>query len=130
MYYQIGTHTYMFVMAITVHTYIHTYIHTYLMDPQPFKYTYSKYIHFAHTVPSRRSEVMYKAKKVNSITFQRFHCLTLDVQSESHGKKAGGPLSISSCLDLYFREEVCMYACVYLKVLTPKMELHEVILPR
>eukprot|EP01036_Dinobryon_divergens_P022500 gene22500-30761_t len=55
-----------------------------------------------------RSEVMYKAKKVNSITFQRFHCLTLDVQGESgrNGKKPSGRVSISTCLDMYFREEV------------------------
>ena len=61
---------------------------------------------------------MYKAKKVNSTTFQRFHCLTLDVQGESNsgsgsgsGKKAVGRLSISTCLDTYFKEEVCMYVC-------------------
>lgn len=48
-----------------------------------------------------RSEVVYKAKKTNSVTFQQFHCLTLDVANA-----AGASTSIDSCLNNYFAEEV------------------------
>jgi hypothetical protein len=50
------------------------------------------------------SEVIYKAKKVRSITFQRFHCLTLDVLDK--GKKSR--TSVQQCLELYFKEEVSL----------------------
>lgn len=55
---------------------------------------------------------MYKVKKVNSITYQRFHCLTLDVQNRGTASGSGGAdsrrpsLSLAHCLDAYFREEV------------------------
>lgn len=50
-----------------------------------------------------RSEVVYKAKKTNSVTFQQFHCLTLDVANARGGV---GSTSIDSCLSSYFAEEV------------------------
>jgi hypothetical protein len=49
-----------------------------------------------------RSEVVYKAKKTNSVTFQRFHCLTLDVGAGG----ATGSITLESCLNTYFAEEV------------------------
>jgi hypothetical protein len=50
----------------------------------------------------RRSEVVYKVKKTNSVTFQRFHCLTLDVLAGG----ATGSITLESCLNTYFAEEV------------------------
>ncbi len=49
-----------------------------------------------------RSEVVYKAKKTNSVTFQRFHCLTLDVGTGG----VTGTISLDTCLATYFAEEV------------------------
>lgn len=39
------------------------------------------YIYTSIYLYIHRSEVSYKAKKVSSVTFQAFHCLTLNVQS-------------------------------------------------
>mmetsp|Transcript_33198 Transcript_33198/g.48034 ORF Transcript_33198/g.48034 Transcript_33198/m.48034 type:complete len:412 (+) Transcript_33198:284-1519(+) len=58
----------------------------------------------ASTVISRffhgtlRSEVQYRARRMCSVTFQRFHCLTLDVRKPR--------TSVEQCLELYFKEEV------------------------
>jgi hypothetical protein len=75
-----------------------------------------------------RSEVKYKSKKAVSVTFERFHCLPLDING-SDGAASGGrrgestlpPTSIGQALCRYFTEEVLhsdkvrVYwgACVY-----------------
>jgi hypothetical protein len=63
---------------------------------------------------SSRSEVVYKAKKTNSVTFQRFHCLTLDVGSGG----ATGTISLDTCLANYFAEEVSRLQLLANDVLT------------
>ena len=72
-----------------------------------------------------RSEVNYRAKRLSSITFQRFFCVTLDIRSTLAAAAVNVPtestestmatrtrtravqlLPIEQCLDLYFAEEV------------------------
>jgi hypothetical protein len=43
-----------------------------------------------------RSEVTYANKKINSATFQRFHCLSLDVENEIKNGNDSGYNSYSS----------------------------------
>jgi len=53
--------------------------------------------------------VVYKAKKVNSVTFQQAHCLTLDLAGSGAGAGAGassGTVELETCLANYFAEEV------------------------
>ncbi|KAJ1425869.1 hypothetical protein B484DRAFT_450927 [Ochromonadaceae sp. CCMP2298] len=50
-----------------------------------------------------RSGVSYKLKREDSVTFQQFHCLTLDVGGGISASKAS--LSLMSCLENYFQEE-------------------------
>jgi hypothetical protein len=70
---------------------------------------------FCFNLPlSSRSEVVYKAKKTNSVTFQRFHCLTLDVGSGG----ATGTISLDTCLANYFAEEVSRLQLLANDVLT------------
>lgn len=59
-----------------------------------------------------RSEVTYKAQRSCSITFQKFHCLTLSMQRDmattaSTGKPAVPmTMTLQSCLQNYFADEV------------------------
>ena len=49
-------------------------------------------------IPTCRSEVLYSNKKLSSSTFQRFHCLTLDLSnniSSSSSSSAGGSTNSS-----------------------------------
>ncbi len=81
-------------------------------------------------LPALRSEVNYKLKRLSSVTFQRFFCVTLDIGSTLAAAAAvsaapttepvkvvpvggkgrvggsGRLLPIEQCLDLYFGEEV------------------------
>lgn len=50
-----------------------------------------------------RSEVVYKTKKMCSITFQKFHCLTLNLRAPSPGN---GRVTVRDALVNYFAEEV------------------------
>lgn len=71
-----------------------------------------------------RSEVIYKTKKACSITYQKFHCLTLHVRSPElassttntagraksaagAGTAASGMITVENALRNYFAEEVC-----------------------
>ena len=50
-------------------------------------------------IPTHRSEVLYSNKKLSSSTFQRFHCLTLDITndtSSSSSSSSSGRNSSSS----------------------------------
>lgn len=54
-----------------------------------------------------RSEVVYKTKKMCSITFQKFHCLTLNLRAPSPGSgPAHGRVTVRDALINYFAEEV------------------------
>ena len=62
---------------------------------------------FCSLIYCGRSEVIYKIKKTNSVTFQQFHCLTLDVANTgNNGAGNGSSISVDSCLNTYFTEEV------------------------
>lgn len=50
---------------------------------------------------------MYQAKKTNSVTFQRFHCLTLDVGVGG----ITGTISLDTCLANYFAMEASSFDC-------------------
>lgn len=51
--------------------------------------------------------MVYKAKKVNSVTFQQAHCLTLDLAGSGAGAGASsGTVELETCLANYFAEEV------------------------
>lgn len=53
-----------------------------------------------------RSEVVYKAKKTCSVTFQRLHCLTLSIGEYVQSSPSRHTLSLDEALQNYFREEV------------------------
>lgn len=54
-----------------------------------------------------RSEVVYKTKKMCSITFQKFHCLTLNLRAPSPGSgPTHGRVTVRDALVNYFTEEV------------------------
>lgn len=73
-----------------------------------------------------RSKVHYRQKKLDSITFQRLFCVTLDVRSTAFANKVAAAaaaasattaegvetressrsVTVEQCLDLYFEEEV------------------------
>lgn len=60
---------------------------------------------------THRSVVTYKRKRTTSVTFQQFHCLTLDlnntsVNASSSSSSSGGVISIEQSLQQYFSEEV------------------------
>lgn len=64
---------------------------------------------------SLRSEVYYRQKKVTSVTFQKFHCLTLSIQdnepvpTRNNNHQNGSALrsiTLQETLDKYFLEEV------------------------
>lgn len=50
-----------------------------------------------------RSEVKYPNKKASSVSFQRFHCLSLDLSSTS---SLNTSLNLRDAMEMYFREEV------------------------
>ncbi len=62
--------------------------------------------HFCAFFSCGRSEVVYKVKKVSSVTFQQTHCLTLDVNSPGHSATGGRSIELTTCLANYFVEEV------------------------
>lgn len=53
-------------------------------------------------------------KKTNSVTFQQFHCLTLDVANAAAGAGSGSTTSIDACLSNYFAEEVRITLCIWM----------------
>lgn len=56
-----------------------------------------------------RSEVKYPNRKATSVSFQRFHCLSLDLTLPSPSSPS---LELQTALDAYFMEEVSCSLCL------------------
>jgi ubiquitin C-terminal hydrolase len=59
-----------------------------------------------------RSEVKYPNKKATSVSFQRFHCLSLDLTLPSSSSSSHHSLELQTALDAYFAEEVSLSVLV------------------
>ena len=64
---------------------------------------------------SLRSTVIYEKKKTTSVTYQRFHCLQLDIRNATVGAhKSSNCVTLSDALKNYFKEEVRVGLSFYL----------------
>ena len=52
-----------------------------------------------------RSEVHYTQRRVTSVTFQRFHCLSLDLPPSERGRKQRSSVPLETALAAFFKEE-------------------------
>lgn len=52
-----------------------------------------------------RSEVHYSQRRVTSVTFQRFHCLSLDIPPSDRARRQRSAIDLETALAAFFKEE-------------------------